>query len=637
MPEYINHNSYPVHLAGPDGRIIRLASQQRMVLSQFFEQYRNRGMIRLASEGTRLSPQVNISKHIVPTPRRHPRTPKPVELPRQEPPKEDRISPDPKRNNLEEAKKAIARRDAYLQKVRTVTTPGKPVVGKQVRGDATEELRSFLQSNSFAISNDIGVGILSYNRAASLKRCITSILAHTDLNRTTVFISDDGSSDSHTIAYIEELSKDPRFVVLANRRRIGIAGNTNRLLNCLQRFKYALLLNDDVQVISDGWDQFYFDSMKRTGFKHFIHRENGVYGAQPGKSVSMNGVDLAKVDDKPQGAILALHTDCIENAGYFDESFGLYGMEHVDWSTKVYEVGLQPQGFFDVVGSSRYFKLHPEQSAVEDRSALLAAARIRFSQRSTTIAKPSNLAAVDAVSVVVPYRELQRNVSLGTVLNNLKALRVPQVEILLVEQDAVSKVSGVDLSRIVHKLVPNGEKPLFNKSMAFNNGVHIAKHDKILMHDADILAATSYGPDILARFATSDAFHIGSVVLYANPDGTESINSRQTVTPVPCDRIVGYFEGGSLAATKKAYWSIGGFNESFYGYGCEDCDFFARLSSLKSFFNERTHKFLHLWHPRAENWGDHHDFNRALERRLCAMPMEDRIRGLKNQVDKYAV
>ena len=49
MPEYINHNSHPVHLTGPNGEVIKVASRQKVVLSDFFDRYRQRGFIRLVT------------------------------------------------------------------------------------------------------------------------------------------------------------------------------------------------------------------------------------------------------------------------------------------------------------------------------------------------------------------------------------------------------------------------------------------------------------------------------------------------------------------------------------------------------------------------------------------------------------
>ena len=50
MPEYINHNGFTVHLAGPDGKVIRMSSRQKMVLPDFFERYRVRGFIKYANQ-----------------------------------------------------------------------------------------------------------------------------------------------------------------------------------------------------------------------------------------------------------------------------------------------------------------------------------------------------------------------------------------------------------------------------------------------------------------------------------------------------------------------------------------------------------------------------------------------------------
>lgn len=634
MPEYYNPNGYTVHLTGPDGRVIKLGSQQRINLPAFFDMYRSRGMIRLASESNKLRPLTQEPKKITPTPKPIQRNLKPQQV-RLEPNQQKINVNTPRRNAEPPTEQQILRRDKMAQRVGPNTLV-RQVVGRQVRGDASEALRDLLSSSSFAISNDIGIGILSYNRAKSLRRCVQSIIQHTNLLKTTVFISDDGSTDPETLALLEEYSNNKNLVVIRNSDRLGIAGNTNRLLRCLSRFRYGLLLNDDVEVLREGWEYFYVDGMRQTGLKHLIHRQKGIYGAQLGEPTIINGITLLRTSDKPQGAILAFDTDCVRRIGFFNESYGLYGMEHVDWSTRVYEDGLQQPGFYDLAGSTNVLQLHSEESAVENRSALLAKARELHSRRASGYCKASSKSAVPALSVVIPYRELERNVSLRTVINNIKASRWPEVEIILVEQDSMSKVVGVDTATINYQFVANGLKPLFNKSLAFNKGVHVSSHDKILMHDADILVTTDYIPQVMDVLETHPACHIGQTVLYANQEGTNQVNAIGAVSAVPCDRIVGYFEGGSLAATKSAYWSVGGFNEAFYGYGCEDCDFFARLSSLEGFENARSFKFLHLWHPRAENWGEHHDLNRALERTLCTLPMAERIKRLEPQNEKYS-
>jgi GT2 family glycosyltransferase len=618
MPDYINPNGYTVHLTGPDGRVIRVKSRQTVTLPAFYEKYRSRGIIKLTSEVNQFAPQ---TKNLPPIPQ---------QIPKQILKRTTRQQIAPPQIERKEENKPITRIDRTLAQ-----RQDRPLVGRSLRGDPTNTFKETVAQDTFPVSNEIGVGILSYNRSESLRRCVSSIMTNTDLDKTTVFISDDNSSCEKVKELLRQYEQTGKFVVLHNNERLGIAGNTNRLLRCLSRFNNIILLNDDVEVLKHGWDSFYFNAMDDTGYKHFIHRQVGIYGATSGSEIKVGRTTLLRTDDKPQGAILAFTADCVDKVGYFDEKFGLYGMEHVDWSTKVYEMGMQNVGFYDIKGSSEYFTLHNEASAVESRGEHLKFAKELFASRIPKKCVPSQRTEVPGISVVVPYRELQRNDSLVTVLSNLKALKYPEIEIILAEQDDESKTKCLKLDRIKKLLVKNGRLPLFNKSMAFNTGVAASKFDKILLHDADILAVGRYLQSVCHILDHAPACHIGKTVTYATENSTQLINIHKSVGVPECERVVGYFEGGSLAANKDAYWAIGGFNEDFYGYGCEDCEFFARLASLTNFVNERTYGFLHLWHPRADNWHTHHNANKSLERSLCILPMQDRINKQTNQIEKY--
>ncbi len=217
----------------------------------------------------------------------------------------------------------------------------------------------------------IGVGILSYNRFNSIKRLVDSIVRHSDLGSVNIVISDDCSQSQELLDWYSTIP----IKVLKNKQRAGIAGNSNRCLKYLEGSEYILLMNDDVQVLSKGWEEFYPAAMKKTGLHHFCYREPGVYGARLGTPTYINNIKLRRVDQKPHGAVLAIDHTVVPRIGYFDECFGIYGVEHVDWSTRVFMSGLQTNGFFDVENSSSYFKLHPDTSAVEDRTTKLFEAR----------------------------------------------------------------------------------------------------------------------------------------------------------------------------------------------------------------------------------------------------------------------
>lgn len=611
MPEFYNPNSHSVILTGPDGKTIKVKSKQRLVLSEYFHKYTARGFIKVADGNT-------------PTP-----APQVRAKPKRQQPKQQHIS-----RNMAQARRKI-KNQAVKRQLRKKPVPRntgqdkgrKLIVGRKIAADAAKVLKENLDKDCIPISNNIGVGILSFNRVASLTRSIESIKNNTDLRKTTIFISDDGSDDPQLKRYLGELAQHPNFVVLQNDKNLGVAGNSNRLLRCLSRFKYGILMNDDVEVLQPGWDEFYVEAFRRTGFAHFSFLQPGVYGASPGKLVRKD-IDLRVVMEKPHGAVLAFTNKMLQKCGYFDQNYGQYGMEHVDWSSKPYEFGIQEAGFFDVEGSQDYFKLHSDASAVPSRSSLLKKAREIFVERPMAKYRdPHPTSAVPSIDYVIPFRNTDREEDMRTVLGNVRAQRFPVVNAIMVEQDSQTRITTDNFQPFDYYLAQEVNNILFNKSKAFNLGVSKCKTNMVVLHDADMLVPGSYTKKVYSILKSNDACHLGSKVLYADQDASRTINATKIVTPdTSCERVVGYFEGGSLACTVDKYWEIGGFNEDFWGYGCEDCEFYMRLARNSKWFEDRTVDFLHLWHGRADGWNQHHRENKILNNQLNNTPMPDRIR-----------
>lgn len=616
MPEYINPNNFIVHLAGPDGIVIKVKPHSKIMLSEYFDRYRSRGFIKLVGQS---SPQTQ-----QPLPRNIPLKQHRIIQKRQEqiPPKPPTEQNDGDRKKVRQ--EIIKAKKISQQRLAVSNNKVGKIVGKKLLTNATELLRSNLENNHYPISNNIGIGILSYNRPDSLKRLINSIIRHTDLRRTTIFISDDCSTDSELLSYLGSITNN--FTVIKNSTRIGVAGNSNRLLRCLSRFKYGILLNDDVEILQDGWEKHYTDAMHRTNMHHFTYTQVGVYGAKPGEQQTRNGIVIRKSNSKPHGAVLAFTNSMPQKCGYFNESYGMYGMEHVDWSQKAWEMGLQDQGFFDVNGSDKFYKIHAEKSSVDDKDRHLKNAKAVFQTRSPIAIAPTSRSIVDDITYIIPFRETGRNESIASVINNIRAQRFPAINILLIEQDIKSRIEVNTYEPIEYHLVSRMQNPLFNKSLAFNFGVDRSQTSKIVLHDADMLVQGHYTREVWDSLEDFGACHLGGKVIYADESSTKLINNAGVVNKdVQCERVIGYFEGGSLACKVSDYWKCGGFNEDFWGYGCEDCDFYARLST-SSWLEKRTFDLLHLWHPRVHGWNEHHNKNKTIESQLKAMPIEDRIK-----------
>lgn len=646
MPEYINPNTFTVHLAGPDGKVIKVKSRQKVILGEFFDRYRSRGFIKLISEvasrpviqSQKIQAKINLT---APSKRRQMQN-----LPKQPPvqaqsqsqhiqiPTQEQLVQDRKKRREEIARARKITRNNKPQKAVT-KRHGNQIVGRTINTNPTELLKSNLAKGNYPISNNIGIGILSYNRKNSLKRLIDSISATTDLRRTTVFISDDGSTNDDLKNYLDELSQNDNFVIIRNETRIGIAGNTNRLLRCLSRFAFGLILNDDVEIVGGGWDTFYPEAMLKSGMHHLLYRQQGVYGASLGDRTMINGVGMHVVNDKPHGAVLAFTNHMLDKCGYFDESYGLYGMEHVDWSRKAWEFGLQPEGFYDVDGSDRFFHLHSDTSAVENRQSLLQNAKKKFESRIVQRCGPSDSSKVPEISYIIPFRNIGRTDAIKTVVNNIRSQRFPVIDILLVEQDSESRIDLSEFKPVYYHLALETDRLLFNKSMAFNLAASKVKTDRVILHDADIMVQGNYTSSVHKILDTHTACHIGNSVIYADTESSNIINTTGLVTnQARCERVVGYFEGGSLACHMNVYWNCGAFNEDFWGYGCEDCDFYARLAANSVWCENRTFDFLHLWHGRVAGWNTHHDVNRRIEASLNSRSMAERIQLQYSQLNK---
>lgn len=648
MPEYINPNNHPVHLTGPNGELIKVASRQKVVLSEYYDRYRKRGFIKLVSgiqhkenqqQHSKLQAQVKL--RIEENRRRRQEQAEAIT-------RENRPDQEKKRGKIRAIHAEKERIRAEAEKRKQEASNSRRLVGKVITNDGHQILEPNL-SIGYPISNNIGVGILSYNRKSCLERLINSIRKHTNLLKTTIFISDDCSDNQELVTYLDELESSNQFVILRNDERLGIAGNTNRLLDCLSRFKYGLLVNDDIEVKREGWESFYFNMMRQTGMHHFIYRQQGVYGAERGNKVIINGVECLYCDDKPHGSILAYTNDAFREIGFFDESFGMYGMEHVDWSRRVYESGLQRPGYYDVSGSEAYFVIHNEASAMDDRISKLRIARDIYNKKyenvvATHRVEKSDKINVPFISYVIPFRNIDRTGAIETIVNNVRAQRFAKIDIIMVEHDTSRKVEEANLRPVAYEHIDSAGK-LFNKSMAFNLGVSKVESESVILQDADILLRADYTAQIYNILKHHQSCHIGKHVVYADQTTSNNvINNQQVMGDLVLNRVVGYFEGGSLACRTSAYWKCGAFNEDYWGYGCEDCDFYARMASDEGYYGIRTADFLHLHHGRVDGWDQHHKVNKAIEQALNGKSMSERIRlqyaqldrlGYQNQIKDY--
>jgi GT2 family glycosyltransferase len=614
--EYLNPKNHTVHLVGPDKTQISIGPHSKVVLSDWFQKYAPRYLRVLRTIGeessvNKVRPQPKIQSIIKPVAFSG------VKSGRQSTQTQP-VQPKQVQQAIISAPRIISTKNDRNRPARAAQNTNRRAVGRIQRGDLNAMYSNAVNSGpDVSISNNIGIGILSYNRPDSLRRLLGSLMKYSDLSRVTVFVSDESTDKDGINPVLSQFAS--KVTILNNSTRLGVAGNSNRLLKCLDRFAFKFLLNDDVEILAAGWENFYINAMRTTGFHHFCFREPGLHGADGGSESNKNGLSVLTVNEKPHGAVIAFDEVAFKAVGYFDEQFGLYGMEHVDWSHRISMSGLQPVGYHDIAGSVNFIKLHGGRSATEDRVKLLNTAREYYnnvsSNKSRIYVEPTPASDVPSVSVVIPYRQEDRKEDLISVINNMRAMRFPRVEIIISEQDQISKTDVNAMSPITHYFTPNGfpSQP-FCKAAAFNRGIINAKNEFIVLHDADIMVSSNYLSKIYETLCEFEGCHISAKVFYLDEGSSKAVNDSGYLTSQhQCERVVGYFEGGSLACRKASYIGIGGFNEDYIGYGVEDCDFFERLSTVIKFNENRTFNLFHLHHGRTQGWQQCHDANKKLE------------------------
>lgn len=353
MLEYLNPHQHELRLLGPKNQIVKIPPKGKVVLLEWFKKYCPQYLTVVNK------PELNKKPTLLPTKQSN----RPIKI------------IEKSRSNIIKVKPNVRTAPPVIPAQANQILPKKqPKIAKEVSvAHYVEKPQNEQQLDSINYEGKIGVGILSFNRLNCIKRLLESIYKFTDLNKVTIFVSDE-STDEEVISY---LKTQTNINVATNQPRLGVAGNSNRLLKSLNGFEYCLLLNDDVEVLNRGWEKFYVKASIVTRYNHFCYRQIGIYGAnvQEGIIDRVSGVKIRTISRKPHGAVMFFTHQLFEKVGYFDTKFPKYGLEHTDWSERAARTDLVPRGFHDVVDSNKYFRIHNDKSSAPNNKNDLIHAR----------------------------------------------------------------------------------------------------------------------------------------------------------------------------------------------------------------------------------------------------------------------
>lgn len=179
-----------------------------------------------------------------------------------------------------------------------------------------------------------GIGITTMNRPHLLDALVNSIHKYSDMSNIIIHIEDDS---------IE---------------RIGVAKRKNNCLRALKNCSDIFLMDDDIEIIKSGWEQFFINSK----YNHLLY-----LNASHGYKRTMN--KDCDVYHNCGGVFMYITKEVIETVGAFDEQFELYGFEHADYSQRIHKAGFIVEPYLCLKGTKEFIFAH-DYSTLNHKSSI---------------------------------------------------------------------------------------------------------------------------------------------------------------------------------------------------------------------------------------------------------------------------
>ncbi len=234
------------------------------------------------------------------------------------------------------------------------------------------------------------------------------------------------------------------------------------------------------------------------------------------------------------------------------------------------------------------------------------------------------------VSFVIGHRGLERLPQLLLTLQSIGAQRNASVECIVVEQSSASEIEThlPPWVRYAHTPIPLADMP-YCRAWAFNVGARMARGNVVVLHDNDMLVPREYASEIALRSADGyEVLNLKRFIFFLGEEETRGVLFSRVPAIASPEVIMQNAEGGgSVAMTREAYFRVGGFDESFLGWGGEDNEFWERAKTCRMWpFGYLP--IVHLWHTNQNGKYERERTTARLLEQRSAISAQDRIKEL---------
>ena len=238
------------------------------------------------------------------------------------------------------------------------------------------------------------------------------------------------------------------------------------------------------------------------------------------------------------------------------------------------------------------------------------------------------------VSFIIGHRGSSR---LNLLLKTIESIANQDcaIECIVVEQDEQPSLEHHLPSWVRYVFTPI-DKPgtPYSRASAFNAGAKQAASECLIFHDNDLLIPSDYASHTLALFNRGFEFiNLKRFIFYLSKSASEEFIKKSNLhRKLEIESVMQNAEGGgSIGASKMAFFDIGGFDERFVGWGSEDNEFWERA------LTRNTWEFgylplIHLWHAsQTEKLDIENSPTKRLYNELSKQSAVERIKALNNR------
>ena len=244
---------------------------------------------------------------------------------------------------------------------------------------------------------------------------------------------------------------------------------------------------------------------------------------------------------------------------------------------------------------------------------------------------PANTEESVQVSFVIGHRGTARLPHLLATLRTIAAQKGASCECIVVEQadEPEIKASLPSWVRYVHTAPPQREMP-YCRSWTLNVGARLAHGALLVFHDNDMLVPDCYAAKLWQRYREGfEIINLKRFIFYLEEMDTKRFfESSVLALNASSESVVQNLEaGGSVAMAREAFFSIGGYDESFVGWGGEDNEFWERAQTRRVWSYTEL-PVVHLWHAAQPEKARHNPITANRFRELSSIPAPKRILNL---------